>query len=473
MVKTRTLDDVIDELGFGKAQGLVLVTAGLGWVLSGALKLSVSVVSKALAEEWRLNAFEKGSLVSVMFLGQMCGNVMGGAVADAWGRRPPVIAQVWASVAAALLSSLAPSYGWMLLCRFLLGGSCGLAAGPSSVMATEMTPATKRLELTAGYNLLFCCGMLVTVGVVWVEDPSMSDIGWRNVTRTVALPGIAFALFNQIALIESAHFLAQNQRRQEAEKTLSLFRSLNNEPTVDICEWVITSAVEAPSTRSYGLIFSRPYLLTTAGVCLSCFNLNFAYYGLNYAFVQLLPKVDLGVPAASSLLFSICGDAMGFLFGIFLGNRASRRTAMLIYLSGLVVCVGGFCFSLNEVQDDAVSAATHTGAIFAAMSAIAGCGFFTSIGFLLVYTYATEVYPTHCRASGSAFGIAFGRVGSILCPLVYEISYQHTGTYKCFFVIVCALAAANIVLVVALIMETKDRQLSDITAELKHKGCSD
>lgn len=42
-------------------------------------------------------------------------------------------------------------------------------------------------------------------------------------------------------------------------------------------------------------------------------------------------------------------------------------------------------------------------------------------GVLLVYVYALEIYPTDCRATGTAINLASGRIGSTICALVFEV----------------------------------------------------
>merc|ERR1711918_315146 len=80
-----------------------------------------------------------------------------------------------------------------------------------------------------------------------------------------------------------------------------------------------------------------------------------------------------------------------------------------------------------------------------------------SVGFVLVYTYVSEVFPTAFRSSGCATAFAVGRLGSIAAPIAAEQGALWASTL--------ALLAVNGFAVGLLPIETKDKALGDIAAE--------
>ncbi|CAK0809168.1 unnamed protein product [Prorocentrum cordatum] len=92
-----------------------------------------------------------------------------------------------------------------------------------------------------------------------------------------------------------------------------------------------------------------------------------------------------------------------------------------------------------------------------------------SIGWVFVYVYSVEVLPTSCRAFGSAAAMAFGRLGSIASPLVFEALLEeiHRQALPVLRIAMVVLALANIVAVIQLPVETKDRQLGEISSEFE------
>merc|ERR1740115_66709 len=87
---------------------------------------------------------------------------------------------------------------------------------------------------------------------------------------------------------------------------------------------------------------------------------------------------------------------------------------------------------------------------FVSFALTAGCyGLrgFLGTGFLLVYLYATEVFPTEVRVTGNAVCLAAGRVAAMLTPLVFEVLVSRTGGYSAFFVCIMALLLVNFFLI--------------------------
>merc|ERR1719235_379023 len=82
-------------------------------------------------------------------------------------------------------------------------------------------------------------------------------------------------------------------------------------------------------------------------------------------------------------------------------------------------------------------------------------------GWLVVYVYTTEVFPTTCRGFAHGFVLGCGRFGSILAPFAFEHLHILTGMRSCFFVAVCLLAVLNAILVVQVLPETKGCPLEE------------
>jgi len=84
---------------------------------------------------------------------------------------------------------------------------------------------------------------------------------------------------------------------------------------------------------------------------------------------------------------------------------------------------------------------------------------FVAAGVLLVYVYALEVYPTYCRNTGAALNLASGRIGSIICGLVFE--FMDTGNPLQFFQLCMILAVVNAILIFFLPYETLGKKLTE------------
>merc|ERR1719491_1812676 len=90
--------------------------------------------------------------------------------------------------------------------------------------------------------------------------------------------------------------------------------------------------------------------------------------------------------------------------------------------------------------------------VYVGNSALWHVGFYgvkcsVDIGYVVVYVYLGEVYPTKVRVTGGAVSMAGGRIGSMLAPLAYELTTSWTGTYFPFFLIISFLSLINIPLI--------------------------
>jgi len=77
-----------------------------------------------------------------------------------------------------------------------------------------------------------------------------------------------------------------------------------------------------------------------------------------------------------------------------------------------------------------------------------GNKFSVCLGFLIVYLYSVEIYPTSCRTTGTSLCLASGRLGSILCPLVYEYCAQFNPLF--FFCLMILLMFVNFLMLMLL-----------------------
>merc|ERR1719160_1339430 len=78
----------------------------------------------------------------------------------------------------------------------------------------------------------------------------------------------------------------------------------------------------------------------------------------------------------------------------------------------------------------------------------------SNTAFVVVYQYASEIYPSIARTTGSAICVSGGRLGAILAPVFFETLADYTGHFTSFFMMTSAFAAFNTVLAMFLPIET-------------------
>ncbi len=137
-----------------------------------------------LARHWRLDAAATQPVMGIFFVGFAGGVLLWGLIADAWGRRPALLAALATGLAGTLCASAAPDYAWLLAGRFVQ--ALGLAAC-SVVTQTLLRDCLTGAPLTRYF---------VTLGAVLAWSPAVGPLagqlvsdryGYAGVLATIAL----------------------------------------------------------------------------------------------------------------------------------------------------------------------------------------------------------------------------------------------------------------------------------------------
>lgn len=459
---------LIERMGFGLAQWKVLLAVGGSKLADGAELLLLGSVTKAVSGEWNLDMWQRGIVVSVVFFGVLVGNLMSGFLGDQMGRRLPVLLSYIGIGVFSLMSMVATGFASISFTRFLVGISFGVSGPACNTLCAETAPSKFRLKMNAFMMVFFTGGELYSAFLVWIQDPYMVHLNWRWLVCMGSIPAFVFLGFALCVLHESPSFLMVQGRFEEAQSVLEDFRSSNGASDVHIdvaknAEEVCESACETPRTprtsfrEKLAIVFGRHLLYTTLVVCASVFTLNFLFYGGLYALPQVLPEMKLHVSPSVNLMIGAIVELPGYLMAVTFGEYFSRKNAMLLYLLAAIMSTLTFSMAGMELLNDSTPKSFE---ILVQMGLV-GNKMFTSIGFLVVYCYSTEVYPTVVRTTGGALCLAFGRMGAIVAPTVFEHLLFMTGSYAAFFNLTAGLCAINAMMVLFLPFETQGCVLQD------------
>lgn len=187
-----------------------------------------------------------------------------------------------------------------------------------------------------------------------------------------------------------------------------------------------------------------------------CFISNMSYYGLIYGIPRTLQTVSAQYPtaeakdgwsAAGGVFVATLFEIPGVVLAILLGSTISRRSnlTLIFFLSFLCLVMVPFVGWHNV-----------DGAGFWLVSAVK---MFIASGFIIVYLYLLECYPTFFRATGLAFNMIVGRIGAITAPIVYEVLMAQTNSFTSFFLTLGVLTGAASWMCWFLPFETKDKSL--------------
>lgn len=468
---TQDLNEVLNDIGIGPYQGMQLLLVGGIVLTDGAEILVSSSLLTALSKVWHLTPTVKGLMMSTVFLGVFVGGLIGGNMADVYGRRRAILVAYIGLVIFGGAVSLAQGPLSMLFLRFLFGVCFGSGVAPALTMLTESSPSMWRSHILNFSSIWFMLGeVYVSIVLIFFMPDLLDPEGtiWRWVTLLSVVPGFIIFLFSCVLLQESPHYLLSQGKHEEAVKTLQYMARWNNKP--DKAEEMNELELQLPMTgentalvensapgsamlnstpsdagahvhydarssdsgsgpvsprpekqpgaldkvrESMDLLRSKEYRGIVLGGSYLCFLGNFLFYGLTYALPQVFRQLHHSLAPAYQVLFvSICDIPGVLLVFFFLYSKSiGHREGLTI----LAACCSVLSLTLISIEHGRGIRGIYWGLPSAYLIKYAAAAFFT-----LSYVYLSEVFPARVRASGIAFCISAGRVGSMSAPLVVE-----------------------------------------------------
>jgi MFS family permease len=181
---------------------LMLVgTLGGAYGISQFLRNSIGVIAPNLATELDLSASEIGLLASVFFFSFAAAQIPLGVALDRYGPRRCMLVCAVIAIVGALLFAWAPSPGWLITARVLmgLGASCYFMA-PLALYARRFPP--DRFATVAGfqYGLGTLGTLLATAPFAW----AVAAIGWRACFVVVSAAMLAAGILIAVVIRNDA-----------------------------------------------------------------------------------------------------------------------------------------------------------------------------------------------------------------------------------------------------------------------------
>lgn len=231
-----------------------------------------------------------------------------GSLSEVWGRKPLMVASLFASTLLAIVSAAAPNWHMLLLTRLLIGATLsGLPAVAMAYVSEEVD--AKSIGLAMG---LFIGGNAIGGLAGRVVTGALTDLAsWRVAVGTIGLLGLAAAVAAWRSLPESRHF--HPQRAHPADLLKSFANHLGD-----------------PGLRA---LFAEAFLLMGGFVTFYnylSYRLMAAPYSLSHTAIGAIFAVYLVGTFSSTFV----GDLAGRL-----GRRKVLWAMILIMLGGLAIAL--------------------------------------------------------------------------------------------------------------------------------------
>lgn len=393
-----------------KAIQLSILVTGICWgmvVLEGYDLIAFGSVLPVLTAD-KASGFNSGNVgwvASAIFVGSTVGALASGYLADRYGRRPVAIGSLIIFSIFTMGCGLADGPLALGILRFLAGIGIGAVVPSASALTLEFAvPELRTVFYTVMLSGVPVGGILAAVSGLTV----IPQHGWRWVFFIAIIPPLIALPFLFKQLPESPSFLDNIGRHEEAEAFRAKYDLPSSSPHVGP-EHTHHGAgrkaqAQAEAEAVHEGIFSPRYRLATWMFGLASFCGLLTWFGLG----TWLPGImrELGYDLAAALTFLLVlniGAVIGSLFIAYATDRYGSK--VIVVPTYLVLGIALLVLLIKMPQLPLM--------IFIVLAGIGGHG-----GQILVNRFVSRGYFPVNRARGLGWSLGFGRLGTVVGPIV-------------------------------------------------------
>jgi MFS transporter, AAHS family, 3-hydroxyphenylpropionic acid transporter len=360
--------------GTGAIVGCLLAALCEGFDLQAA-----GVAATGISAEFAPSPSQLGSFFSASTLGLFCGALIGGRLADAFGRKWTLVASMTVFGLWSICTAFVSSIDGAILVRLLTGLGLGGAFPTLLALVNECSrPHRRRANVTLAYATMPFGGAVVSL--VSMLIPSSS---WRILFVAGGVAPLLLAPLVYWAIGDSG--------------------KASPIPVATPVPAPLPSPARISLSATIRTLFSEGRAVPTALLwCSSFFALLTVYLLLNWL-PLLLVEMGFTKPQAAGVQigFNLGGALSGLFLGVLLEGGYRNQSVVTTFVSiPLLVLV--------------LSHATQNITIVTAVVFVLGCAVLAAPAYL--YAVAANTYPTPVRGVGVGTTVAASRLGSIVGP---------------------------------------------------------
>ncbi|MEV4256279.1 sugar porter family MFS transporter [Spirillospora sp. NPDC049652] len=445
--------------------------AALGGFLFGYDSSVINGTVDALKQQFHLNSFWIGFVVSSALLGCAAGAWCAGPIADRVGRIKVMVGAAVIFMVSSIGSALAFSAVDLTFWR-LVGG---LAIGTASVIApayiAEIAPANLRGRLGSLQQMAIVLGIFAALVVNYIIA-QVSEGGatgrfpwggssWRWMFAAATVPAVLYGVVS-LVIPESPRYLV---KKHELARARQVLRKVTGRGDVDVKVGEIVRSIA--SDRPVHLRDLRGHRfgllpIVWIGILLSVFQ---QFVGINVIFyygTTLWQAAGFG--ESDAMLTSVINSLVNVgstLVAIALVDRIGRRP-LLLFGAGLMavtLCVMAVCFATAPVVDGNPKLGDVAGPVALVAANLYVFGFASTWG-PVVWVMLGEMFNNFIRASALAVAAAAQWIANWLITVTFPwLSGLSLGLAYGLYTVFAALA---FLFVWRAVPETKGRELEDM-----------
>ena len=368
------------------------LVAALSGFLFGFDTAVISGADKPVQALWGLGDLAHGFFImSVALWGTVIGALFGGVPCDRYGRRKTLI---WIGVLY-LISAVGSALAWdpasFSFFRFIGGVGVGASSVAAPAYISEIAPTDRRGRLVILYQFTIVLGILVA----YVSNYLIGFVGegaWRWMLGAEALPAALYLLF-AFRIPESPRWLVLFKGDEAAGRKI-LARIYPTDHVDAVVERIHASRVKFAGNRS--LLVRRFRVPVVFAFLIAFFN---QISGINFV-IYYAPRIFEAAGFSASLgLLSTAGigvvNLVVTMLGVYLIDRAGRRTLLILGSVGYIVSLGLLSHTFYTENFGGLAVPVYL-FLFIASHAI-GQG-------SVIWVFISEIFPNAVRGKGQALG---------------------------------------------------------------------
>ncbi|WP_319456683.1 MULTISPECIES: MFS transporter [unclassified Mycobacterium] len=425
------LTAALDRIGFGRVQAALILLLMAGLFFDSLEQNSTGAMGPLLKESFGIGNGELTMINTATVLGGLAGRLIGGYIADRWGRRAALSLNLLVYTLGGLISAVAVNYEMLLASRFIVGIGLGGEFTVGLAILAEIVATRHRGSLLATLNISSGgIGNIASFGFFWLVLGPLNgvlggnDTAWRWTYVLLAVPAVLVVFFRRY-LPESPRFLLSKGRVEDANQSLTRLASGSisalRKPGITK-EFVTAADIPEKVKSSYAEVFKGQNLKRTAAIGAA----SWMSFGAQVTLLFLMPilLVSRGYSLSDSLAFTMIMN-IGSLFGAcaasYLAGKAPRR--LTVTIAAVLGCISAICFA----------SFANTTVLILVLGMI--FQFFTMMLNTMLSVWSPELFPTSVRAMGTSVVNGIGNVAGAVMPFAALFFFDRAGVAGVFAMI--------------------------------------
>jgi len=438
----------LDETGLQKFHWRTVITTGMGFFTDAYDLFIIGTVTAILTPLWHLSTGQLAILNSTSLAAAAFGALVFGRLMDRLGRKAMYGIEVMMLAGGALLSALAPSFGWLVVFRILVGLGVGGDYPTSSVIMSEYANRTHRGFLVTLVFAMQGLGLLAgpAVAAILLASGISHDVAWRLMLGLGAIPA-ASVIYLRRRMAETPRYLMTVQGK--TDEAAEVVKSLTGKAVV--------AEANAPAKVQGGL-WTRKNVVRLLGTAGSWFLVDVAFYGNGVSsqliLKALLPQAHLIEKVLVSALIFLVAAVPGYYVAAYFMDKIGRKWIQSVGFLVMAITYG-LIFGVPRIIQMPV--------LFLIVYAVSY--FFIEFGpNTTTFLVPSEVFPTHLRGTAHGISAAAGKIGAFLGAFVLPFVLKSAGLGSTMGLL-AAVALLGAALTLATLPEMKQKSLEEVQTD--------